>query len=189
MGRLAVTFLKFQEKPKASGVYYVYEYRSFREKSEKADKGSSNYGKVRHALVAYHGRADKALKKLLERAPEFSQETWKKMVRYAKESRKPGSPEIDTVVLSQKFTVPELKFLMLFAPKEKLLYDQDLGTVTIGLDDLAQVINSIEEIPIPDVKKIIQSMENVDDFKVLAKEQRKICIFSDTEYFAGILAS
>jgi hypothetical protein len=181
---IKMTFLKFQEKPKSSGVYYVYEYRSFREKT---DKDKSNYGKVRHALVAYHGRADKALKKLLVRAPEFSQETWKKMVHYARESRKPGSTESTNLILSQIFTVAELKFLMLFAPKDKMQYSKEESTLSISLMDLAKVINAIEEMPVQEVISIIEKIEQEDDFKTIELDKKKFCVFYDTEYFSALI--
>ena len=179
-----MTFLKFQEKPKGSQVYYVYEYRSFREKT---DKDKSNYGKVRHALVAYHGRADKALKKLIIRAPDFSQETWRKMIHYAKESRKPGTAESNNVVLSQKFTIPELKFLMLFAPKEKILYDKLNKTISIFLSDFAKVINTIEDIPIQEVIEIIENLEKDENFELIESENKKYCLFKDMDYFSAII--
>ncbi len=179
-----MTFLKFQEKPKGSQVYYVYEYRSFREKT---DKDKSNYGKVRHALVAYHGRADKALKKLIIRAPDFSQETWRKMVHFAKESRKPGTAESNSIVLSPKFTVPELKFLMLFAPKEKILYDKDNKTISILLSDFAKVINTIEDMQAQEVIEIIEKLDKDDNFEIMEIENKKYCLFKDMDYFSSII--
>ena len=181
-----MTFLKFQQKPKDSGVYYVYDYRSFRykDKNDKSDKTNS-YGKVHHQLVNYHGRADKALRKLIQRAPDFSPETWTKLVHYAKESRKPKhTNEDEEHLLGQKFTSAELRFLVLFAKKEDILLNKDQGTIKISLDDLAHIIEEIESITFSEALKSVEQVSEDNIYKLANEQGKKNCIFiNSSDYF------
>jgi hypothetical protein len=177
-----MTFLKFQEKPKGSGVYYVYEYRSYREKTKK-DK--SNYGKVRHALVAYHGRVDKALDKLVNRAPDFSESTWKKLVFYAKASRKPKSDEQDYMLFTKPYTIPELKFLLLFVPEHKLIVRNNSDCIQVLLKDFAKVISTIDGTDADQIKKEIRKIESNKEYKLLEDTNGEtLCEFTDSKYLA-----
>ena len=184
-----MTFLKFQQKPKDSGVYYVYEYRSFRykDKNDKSDTTSS-YGKVHHQLVNYHGRADKALRKLIQRAPDFSPETWTKLVHYAKESRRPRHANDEaTYFLGQKFTSADLRFLVLFAKKEDMIINKDEGSVKIPLDILAHIIEEIESIAFSEAVKYIELVAEDNVFKVVIDQGKKTCVFmNSSDYFHSL---
>ncbi|OLS21385.1 MAG: hypothetical protein HeimC3_35800 [Candidatus Heimdallarchaeota archaeon LC_3] len=181
-----MTFLKFQEKPKGSKVYYVYEYRSYREKRE---KNSSDYGKVRHALVAYHGRVDRALEKLIPQINDFSSATREKLVHYTKLSRRPGNKDLEGSLLGRKFTLLELQFLTLFVPPRKIMVDKIEKSIKVSAKDLSEIISKIEDIPSIEVMSYLNQIEKSNKYKIIIKDGIPFCKFSDQLYFSNFILS
>ena len=181
-----MTFLKFQEKPRGSNVFYVYEYRSFRDRDQNRGTNQKfigdphNYGKVRHSLVAYHGRADKALKKLADRALEFSPRTWKKILHYAKISRKP-----DQHPGEKTLTTGELRFLAVLSDKNIAEIDSGSGEVRITFSNMAELIHFVENIDLQEATTILQDVVEDEIMYFKLANEIKYCVFPKAaEYFS-----